>query len=220
MTLEECKQKLDMCYGKQSSILHSIEVAQKEIGRYKDLHESLTIARWVFSEVSQLTQDRFKKHVESLVTMAIRAVFDRPFTFELVFEWKRNKMECRPIIMENGNEFDPENDMGGGIVDIIAFALRIVLWSLESPRSRNIIILDEPFRFVGDYAALAGKMLKEVSHMLGIQFLMITHEEELAEIADKAYKVVHNGQYSELISYSTSKCVVEKKHKLRRKTNE
>lgn len=176
---------------------------QEDFENLKSHSEDLVKARWVLSTVAEQTQLRFKEKVESLVTMAIQSVFDRPFQFVMIFEQKRNKFECRPVVMEDGVEYIPKEDMGGGIVDIISFALRVVLWSLQKPRTRNVLVLDEPMKYVGKGELLdkAGNMLREISHQLGIQLILVTHEPQLSEIADIAYQVSHkkNGSQVELI---------------------
>ena len=105
-------------------------------------------------------------------------------------------MECEPVIFENGNEFVPKDDMGGGILDIISFALRIVLWGLETPKSRNLIILDEPFKQCGKLITKACQMVKEISKMLGVQIIMVTHSDELIDIADKSWHVQYTNGMS------------------------
>lgn len=164
------------------------------LGRIDDLNQ----ARWILTEVQKMTQIRFQEKVEKLVTMAIKAVYDRPLGFELIFERKRDKLECRPVIYEiihGEKEYydDPENDLGGGIIDICSFALRVVLWSMEKPRSRNVIILDEPMKNLGELISLGGQMLREVSHGLKFQLIIITHDPELIEIGDKCWSVEHDG---------------------------
>ena len=164
-------------------------------------------ARWVLAEVGRITQETFKDRVESLVTLAIRSVYDRPFQFELKFEQQRNKAVCLPIIKEDDFEQMPKDDMGGGIIDLVSFAFRVILWSLERPQSRNVFILDEPMKFIGKGELLqkAGRMLRELSHRLGFQLIVITHEPELAEIADKAYMVTHNGKQSKVEELTAGK---------------
>ena len=146
-------------------------------------------ARWVISEATRLTQERVKGYIESLTTMAIRAVYDSDFEFLVDFKISRNKSECFFSIKEDGYEYVPKDDDGGGLIDIISFALRIVLYSLEKPRRRNVIILDEPFKWTGKLMSRAGEMIKEISNKLGLQIILITHEPELAEIADKSFLV-------------------------------
>ena len=163
--------------------------------------ERYTKARWILAEIAKETQKNFQVKVESLVTSAIRAVFEeRPFQFKLIFEQKRNKFECKPVIVEGDYEYEPKDELGGGIIDLISFAFRVVLWHLENPKSRNVFVLDEPMKFVGkgDLLMRAGRMIKEISHRLGFQIIMVTHEPELAEIADKAWSVEHDGVKSHL----------------------
>jgi DNA repair exonuclease SbcCD ATPase subunit len=173
---------------------------QSEIVKNKEHHENLIKARFILAEVSRLTQINFTSYVEQLVTMAIKSIFDRPFQFKVDFDLKRNKSECFLRIQEGEDEepFIPRDELGGGMLDTISFALRIVLWSLQNPRSSNTILLDEPFKFVGQDELLdrAGQMLKEISNRMGIQFIITTHQPKLTEIADKAWKVEHNGKHS------------------------
>jgi len=183
---EKLKTKREVLVGDMSARVYHLDAIKKD-------YENLVKARWILTEVAKETQIRFKEKVESLTTMAIQSVFDRPFRFVLEFERKRNKLECRPIVMEGDVEYVPKDDMGGGIIDVISFALRVVLWSLQKPRSRNTLILDEPMKYVGkgDLLDRAGQMLREVSHSLGIQLILVTHEPQLADIADMAYMVEH-----------------------------
>ncbi|KKM00110.1 hypothetical protein LCGC14_1807670 [marine sediment metagenome] len=178
---------------KKEVLESEIQSKRQHFNTLQQQYQNLIKARWILTEVAKETQIRFKAKVESLVTMAIQSVFDRPFKFVLEFERKRNKLECRPIVMEGDAEYVPKDDLGGGIIDIISFALRVVLWSLQQPRSRNTLILDEPMKYVGKGELLdrAGQMLREVSHRLGIQLILVTHEPQLADIADIAYEVEH-----------------------------
>lgn len=164
------------------------ELKEKISGLQKHV-EVCTKARWVLSEVTRLTQEKIKGYIENLTTMAIQAVFDRDYRFVTDFRISRNKSECYFSVKEGDNEYTPKDDQGGGIIDVISFALRVVLYSLERPRSRNVIILDEPLKWTGKLMSKAGEMIKEVSNRLGLQVILVTHEPELAEIADKAFVV-------------------------------
>lgn len=199
---------------------NQLEDKEKELTSLKEKSNNLIKARWVLTKVAEQTQLRFKEKVESLVTMAIQSVFDRNFNFVLLFEQKRNKFECRPVVMENEVEYTPKDDMGGGIIDVISFALRVVLWSLQKPKTRNFLVLDEPMKYVGKGELLerAGMMLREISHRLGIQLVLVTHEPQLAEIADTAYSVTHRSgkSFVELIKGEV-KSIAKKRIVKRRK---
>ncbi len=170
---------------------------EDDITRLSQEKEDATSARWVLSEVMRITQSQFKDRIENLVTAAIRSVFDRPFAFHMEFKIQRGKSECLFSVSEGDIVYDDiENELGGGMLDIIAFALRIVLWSMKNPKSDHVMIADEPFRFVGDYVGDTGQMLQTLSREMGLQFILITHEEELAEVADRAWRVSHDGKFS------------------------
>lgn len=191
--------------GNKKSELNLLQEQKKEkedlIDFKKKYSEKLVKARWVLSEVTKQTQNNFKGYVENLVTLGINSVFqNKNLKFILDFEIKRNKSECLLRVQENDEEpFIPKDEMGGSIVDIISFVLRVVLWSLKKDKTRNTIVLDEPFRCTGDLSLLAGQMVKEISNKLGVQILMITHDSNLSEISDKTHLVKHNGGYSNVI---------------------
>jgi DNA repair exonuclease SbcCD ATPase subunit len=90
----------------------------------------------------------------------------------------------------DGGELSPLSASGGGAVDIAAFGLRLSLWTLPEKRTRGVIVLDEPFRFLSkDLHAKAGQAIKELSARLGLQFIIVTHENTLQESADKIFRV-------------------------------
>jgi DNA repair exonuclease SbcCD ATPase subunit len=87
---------------------------------------------------------------------------------------------------------DPLDSSGYGTVDVASLALRIAAWSMQVPRTRNVILLDEPFKFLDgqtDRIEKASQMIKELSDRLGIQFIIVTHDNTLANYADKTFTV-------------------------------
>ena len=196
MATRTLRNKVEAAKGKRDLLTVQLKAKNSEVADLKLYYEDLVKARWVLSEVAKNTQEIFKKRVESLVTMAIRSVFDRPFKFVLNFEQKRNKLEIQPVVIEGEEEYVPKDDMGGSVLDIIGFALRVVLWSLEKPKSRNIMVLDEPGKWTGKLITRFGKMIKEVSQGLGFQVIMVTHDDSLIEIADRAWHISYDGMKS------------------------
>jgi hypothetical protein len=147
-------------------------------------------AKWVLVEVARQTQERLKERIESLVDMCLKAVFpDYGYEFKADFQIKNNKMACAFTVMEGGFEMVPEDDMGGSVLDICSLALKIIMWSIENPRSRRLIIQDEPFRFTGKLVSKAVHVVKELSKELHIQFIFTTHSDEMIEVADRSWEV-------------------------------
>jgi DNA repair exonuclease SbcCD ATPase subunit len=97
-------------------------------------------------------------------------------------------MECDLVFVKNGNEYKPLDSCGYGAADVASFALRIAYWSLGN--TRPVLIWDEPFRQLDKKKQeMAAEMVAKLSKQLGIQIIIITHSDELAECADKVFKV-------------------------------
>ena len=155
-------------------------------------------ARTFVIEIAKKTQANFKDVVERLVTLALQSTFDnRKFEFQLQFENKANRTQVIPVITEEGVEWTAKDDMGGGLIDVVSFALRVVLWALQGEKSRPVFILDEPFKFMDKSGLIEkiGPMLKEFAGM-GLQIIMCTHEPELKMIANASFNIRFDGQKS------------------------
>lgn len=197
------EKKFERLVGESDRILKDMERFRWRLYDLKKQKRNLIWAKKLLLLAIERRQKRFQKTIEDIVTETIQKTFtDRKFVFHLIFEEKRGKMECRPVITENKKEQNPEDDLGGSMLDIISLAFRIVLWRLEKPKRRNTIIFDEPFKWLGkgEELELAGRMLYELSHGLKVQIILITHEPTLMKFADKSFEVIHDGKEAEVIS--------------------
>jgi len=153
--------------------------------------EELVKVSEVLKHVASETQEHLKLHIDNIVSLALDSVFPDEFTFALNFVDKRGTIEADICLLKDGRESDPMDSEGGGVIDILSFSLRIAIWSLK--KTSPVIILDEPFRFLSkDLQHKASLMLKELSSKLGIQFIIVSHEEAIIESADKYFIVTQN----------------------------
>jgi DNA repair exonuclease SbcCD ATPase subunit len=154
--------------------------------------------RALFQKAAQDTQQKLEFHISNLVSTALAAVFDEPYTFQLEFVQKRNKTEAELWFVRNGEKMKPIDASGGGAVDVASFALRIAFWSLTK-KTRPLIILDEPFKHLSaDLQNRASDMLKMLSENLGLQIILVSHIDQLISNADKEFKVSLNRGRSEV----------------------
>lgn len=190
MNAKEFRSELDQRRGRQSELektLNNKKAELKEKIEQRDLHEK---ARELIKTAGLKTQEALGFHISDITSLALEAVFPEPYDLVVDFIERRNKTECDLLFKRNGQAVDPIEASGGGAVDVAAFALRVASWSMKHPRSRPTIILDEPMRFLStDLQPNASLMLKEISEKLGIQFIIITHESELTQEADKVIEV-------------------------------
>lgn len=195
MTIQLLRNKLEQQKGQRQQVEKSLSLLQiqlKEKGRSLRQHEQ---AKEIIRTVGLSTQQQLQISISDITSLALEAVFPDPYSLEVSFIQRRNKTECDLYFVRDGNKVDPLTASGVGAVDVAAFALRIASWSMSTPHSNNVIILDEPFRFLSEnYQEQAGLMLKEISKKLGIQFLIISHNATLASCADKTFNVsIHKG---------------------------
>ena len=196
MNLPELKDKYLRISERRNGYLEEADHTGKELARMEEQTQDFVRAQGFFIELAEQTQRHFREQVESLATVAVRSVFDRPYSVKLLSEKRRGRMETEILILENGEEFQPKDEMGGSMMDLLSFVMRVILWSLQSPRSRNTFVLDEPMKFLGSGIRLqqAARMLNEISRSLQCQLIIVTHETEvLAALADTAYLIEHNG---------------------------
>jgi DNA repair exonuclease SbcCD ATPase subunit len=176
--------------GQKIQIEQSITTLNQELrDANRDLrrHEQ---AREIIREVGIKTQQQLSFHISDITSLALEAVFNEPYELKVEFVQRRNKTECDLYFERNGERIDPLTASGGGAVDMAAFALRIASWSMLRPHTRNVIILDEPLRFLSvDLQERASIMIKEISEKLGIQFILVTHNDTLTSYADRTFQV-------------------------------
>ncbi len=157
----------------------------KLISETANTQTALTIVQKAVQDTQNLLADR----LSSVVTLALTSLFDDPYTFHADFVQRRNSTECDLLFEKDGELMEPLKECGYGAVDTAAMALRVGVWGMET-NTAPIFVLDEPFRNLDKKKhSLASQMIKSLSDDLGIQFIIVTHTDELAQSADKCFKI-------------------------------
>ena len=199
-SLDEITSLIEQRIGRRNQLVEDLASTRQEAARLERAAEYLTKALEIIQVVAKTTQSELEIHISEMVTLALEAVFPDPYKMVLSFELRRNRSEADLLLEDpEGNKVNPMDSVGGGVVDVAAFALRVAVWSLKRPRTRSVIILDEPMRFLSaDLQCRASALLQEISKKLGIQFIIISHEENLFEAADKVFTLVKKNGVSQI----------------------
>lgn len=102
-----------------------------------------------------------------------------PYKFKIKFEKKRGKTEAVPVFTRDGFEFAPTDGVGGGVLDVAAFGLRIAEVLMQRPQSRRLLVLDEPFKFPSlrkGYRERVRDLLVTLAEELDFQIVIVTHD--------------------------------------------
>ena len=191
MNAKELRARLEAAKGKRQHARQAIAAEKRLVSAFQLDATACHRAQGILQESARLTQEQLQYRISQLVTLAMEAVFDDPYEVGLEFENSRGKTSASLFFHREGERSDPLGASGGGAVDVAAFGMQVSLWTLQSPRTRNTLILDEPLKFLkgGDLPNKGAEMLRSVSHKLGLQVIMVSHSTELVDSADKVFYV-------------------------------
>jgi len=190
--LIEFRQKINAADAEYGLLLRQREELEK---RQKKAEEYLTTIEKALAYIqvkAQETQNQLKVKIEDIVQLTIDSCFPNKYKFQLDFTPKRGRTEAELKLTEIENieqewNIDPLENCGGGVSDMESLGLRLAAWALK--QNENVIILDEPFKNLSeDKKPLAAEIVRELAERLGLQFIIITHEQTLIDIADNEIK--------------------------------
>lgn len=146
----------------------------------------------VAQTVSVTLQSQVKDKIVSVVQTGLDATFPGN-GFAMDFVSRRDRTEVDMYVTDpGGNRQSILDGSGGGLKDIVSFLLRVSIWSMDRGTS-DVILLDEPMKFMSAGHREEGASLLEVlSGDLGVQFLVVSHVQEIIDGADVVYKVTKN----------------------------
>ena len=160
----------------------SRDKANEQVVTLTERSDALAAVTEQVQQLALLTQQQCEAAIADLVTRCLQTIFpENRYTFRLLFEQKREQTEARCILVDaSGNEYGPITSCGGGVVDIICFALRLATLILRTPQSSKILILDEPFRFLSkEHRGRLVILLEALCADTGFQIILVTHFPEL-----------------------------------------
>lgn len=153
------------------------QVILKELKSEKQL---LIECREIVNDIANRTVSDLIAWIEQTVSYAIEQIYPG-YSFRFSQEIKRNQLELLPKIIHDDKEYPPEYSVGGGMLDIISIAMRIAIWAVQKEKTMPFFILDEPMKFMGKFSEQGAQIIQQLSDKLGLQFLIITHDENLID---------------------------------------
>jgi DNA repair exonuclease SbcCD ATPase subunit len=194
--LSTYKDFLNKTKARKALLTEQIEAKQSEMVAISSVLEKLAKVQDIFNTTGALAQSEVKDLLEKLVTESLQFVFGSEYTFEVETTIARNQPEMEFYICKNGGKFNLRDDTeGGGVLDVVSFVLRILLWAVSTKRTDPVFIFDEPLRHLdGRRARLMGEMIQKLSEMLNLQMILVSHSSHLIEAADKVFEVTKNAE--------------------------
>lgn len=163
---------------KREQLLEKVEVL------YRDVMEKSLSASFVV--------------VEDLVSEGLATVYGtKRLRFKLEPTHKRGTFSVEPSTEDVFSEVDgpTEDTFGGAVVQIESFLLRIV-FALQL-KMVPFLVLDESFNCISSgYLQNLAELLSDLCRRFKLDILLVTHQQEMAEAADKVFHLVdrHDGK--------------------------
>lgn len=157
----------------------------------------------ILRDLYEQTQERFHGQIMQIVSYCLKEVFgDDAYKFKINFVQKRNQVEASFVFVRDGEEYDPLQAAGGGVLAVACFALRLAVLYLMSNQVRHIMVLDEPFGQLSvGYRDAMATLLTKLADEFDFQFILITHASEFE--MGKVYRLSRDGIESEQVTRDT-----------------
>lgn len=180
-SIDEVESNLNSKLLEYKQACTSIQIEKKELITSRREISNFKQAQIILQNIAQTIQQSAHEHISRIVSQCLRVIFGNDaYRFSIEFERKRGKTEARLCFTKGKHEFDPKEDIGGSVLDVVSFALRISAIVMTQPRIRKLIIMDEPFKSLSaSRKSRVGEMIERLAIELKVQFILITHDEEL-----------------------------------------
>jgi DNA repair exonuclease SbcCD ATPase subunit len=171
------------------------EAAVERLEAQVGVHEQVIA---VLTRLGEASQEAAQQRVEGLVTRGLQTIFSEDLSFHLVPGERAGQATMDFIIRTKspGGPYDSSvldtpvlEARGGGMAVVVAFMLRLVVL-LFTPGARRVLFLDESFSHVSaEYRPRLAEFLREVASQAGVQIVMVSHDSEYTEHADRHHEL-------------------------------
>ena len=188
--VKELRQELHEKRGQLNVLLKQEGELTEKVAKLNKELKTIQKAQEVLQTIAKETQEELHYNISEITTLSL-SVLDRPYKVKLNFKGTRNTTDCEIKFKRGDKEFDPMLSTGGAVKEMAAFALRCAVIKMAIPQPRPLLILDEPFRFLGALRGTAIKVLQKISEALDIQIILTTHDIELLDLkTTEANKII------------------------------
>jgi len=182
MNLDTLRSQINTIKGQYFAAKSLLQSETENLQRVEQEQDYTGQALQIAQSVAQTIQQQAHEKIARVVTACLQTVFcDQEYAFQIRFERKRKKTEAKLLLIKDGHEIEnPMEEDSGGVVDVAAFALQLSALMLSKPPVRRLFVMDEPFKYVSiEYRDNIRQMLEKLAKDFDVQFLMVTHIEEL-----------------------------------------
>lgn len=181
MNCSQLRQRINSTLGEYQ---HACTQSKREEAALVEIRQHISnveTAQKISQVVVEAVQKEAHQQISEVVSSCLEAVFEEDaYQFKIDFVQRRGKTEADLFLEREGLVVDPLKSAGGGVVDVVSFALRLACLLLRAPKVRSLLVLDEPFKMLSkEYVPLVGQLLLRLAKEHSVQIIMVTHNPQL-----------------------------------------
>ncbi|MDD7362992.1 MAG: ATPase [Peptoniphilus sp.] len=186
--------------GRRDLMRENLKRQEDALKAIEDEEKCLNGVVFLLQKSADFSRGQAKNQVEDIVTQSIAYIMQNSSKFTVELSEKRGLPIAEFFVESDYGDYrvktKPEQSRGGGVVDIVSLALRIAFLENHRPKIEGPLFLDEPGKHISnDYIFNMGEFLKECSRLFNRQVIMVTHDDYLTNICDRAFRVdIRNGK--------------------------
>ena len=190
----------DVIIAKQNEAMLKKDIAsiKSKMTSLETMTQDLEKVKIILTQASATSRDNARSHFEKIITDALQFVTqNKDYEFIIKELTGRAKASYEFYIKSTVNGVEciqkPEDANGGGFVDIISVAIKYAYLEIfNDPKIMNATLLyDEPGKMISEQMSIKfAEYIKFLGNHYNRQTIMITHNDNLSNVADKTF-IVH-----------------------------
>lgn len=177
-----------------AQLLEDIERKQQEREAHRERTLILEQVRAFIQKFAVMTRQVIVAGLEEIVTTCLQIAFDERYSFRIEVDTSRNETGVEFIVLKQTTdgliELPPTDNMGGGVIDVVAIALSFGLLKVMENPPDGPILYDEPAKMIsGDRVLPIARIIQELRPLFGRQVILVTHHDLIADSLDRSYRV-------------------------------
>lgn len=197
-SLKELETNVIIAKQNEANLKKDIATIKNKAQALESMNQNLEKVIIILTQAATTSRDNARTHFEKIITDALQFVTQsKDYEFIIKELTGRAKASYEFYIKSTVNGVEciqkPEDANGGGFVDIISVAAKYAYREIfNDPKiMSDTLLYDEPGKMISEQMSVKfAEYIKFLGNHYGRQTIMITHNENLSNVADKTF-VVH-----------------------------
>lgn len=181
----------------EANLKKDISTIRNKVKAMEQMNQNLEKVIMILTQAGTISRDNARAHFEKIITDALQFITQsRDYEFVIQELTGRAKASYEFFIKSTVNGVEciqkPEDANGGGFVDIISVAAKYAYLEIfNDPKIMSgTLLYDEPGKMISEQMSVKfAEYIKFLGKHYNRQTIMITHNENLSNVADKTFQV-------------------------------